>query len=360
MKNKILFILHYSPPSHGASKVGDFIKDSQKIQDNFNCKFIKIKSSNTLKSIGKINPIKFYYVIELYFKILFYLILFRPNKVYFTASSKGFAFYRDIVICTSWKIFSRAEIFYHYHTKGINDFISYSKIKLRLTKFFLKNINLVLLSPLLENDFKKVQTYKKVLFLPNGVENNISEDEFYKMMHSKFDHKNINILYLSNMIKEKGYFDVLKLAKTSNQNINFHFAGGWQDENDKKEFFDYIGNHNLQNKVFFHGFVGGEKKHNLLKSAHLFAFPSKYPNEAFPLSLLEALSYGIAVISCDEGSISSIINENVGIIGEDISQSLNYALENFCNLQTAKLCRSRYQKLFTLEKFENNIIKVLS
>ena len=44
-KQKLLCILHYSPPAHGASKVGDFIKSSEKLKDEFHCKFIKIKSS---------------------------------------------------------------------------------------------------------------------------------------------------------------------------------------------------------------------------------------------------------------------------------------------------------------------------
>ena len=47
-KQKLLCILHYAPPAHGASKVGDFIKSSQKLKDEFDCRFIKIKSSISL------------------------------------------------------------------------------------------------------------------------------------------------------------------------------------------------------------------------------------------------------------------------------------------------------------------------
>ena len=74
-KGKILFILHYAPPAHGASKVGDFIKSNQKINDKFNCKFIKIKSSDTIGDIGKISFKKIYFVIELFFKILFTILV---------------------------------------------------------------------------------------------------------------------------------------------------------------------------------------------------------------------------------------------------------------------------------------------
>lgn len=53
--SKLLCILHYSPPVHGASKVGDTIKSSKILKDEFDCRFIKIKSSNTLEDIGKFN-----------------------------------------------------------------------------------------------------------------------------------------------------------------------------------------------------------------------------------------------------------------------------------------------------------------
>ena len=94
-KTKLLCILHYSPPAHGASKVGDFIKSSEKLKDEYDCRFIKIKSSDTIGDIGKVNFKKIYFVLELFFKILFMVLAFRPDKIYFTASVRGIAFYRD-------------------------------------------------------------------------------------------------------------------------------------------------------------------------------------------------------------------------------------------------------------------------
>jgi len=117
VKPKLLCILHYTPPAHGASKVGDYIKASKKLEETFECKFIKIKSSNVINDGGKINLIKFYYVILLYFKVLWNLVFFRPDKIYFTASIKKVAFYRDLLVSTLWKSYrlvKDVDIFYHY------------------------------------------------------------------------------------------------------------------------------------------------------------------------------------------------------------------------------------------------------
>ena len=363
-KTKLLCILHYSPPAHGASKVGDFIKSSEKLQDEFDCKFIKIKSSDTLEDIGKMNFRKIYLLLELFFNILFTVLIFRPEKIYFTASTKGFAFYRDVLLSGIWKfykLFVSCEVFCHYHTKGVKEFVKNPR-NLKLTNYFLKDINLVLLSPMLEADFEDVKTYKKVLFLPNGVENTYDENSFENYI-SKKDFAKINILYLSNMIKSKGYFEVLKLANNNkNQNIHFDFAGGWQNKEDEKEFFDFIKTNHLEDTVTFHGFVNGNEKKELFENSQLFIFPTRYENEAFPLSILEAFSYGLPTLSTDEGSIPFIIDKKSGIVVnnlDNINIAFNEMLEKYINIEASRYCRKRYLENFSLEQFEENLLEVL-
>ncbi|MFK5938709.1 MAG: glycosyltransferase [Sulfurimonas sp.] len=360
-KVKLLCILHYSPPAHGASKVGDLIKSSEKLKDKFDCRFIKIKSSDTIGDIGKVNYKKIYFVMELFFKILFTILVFRPEKIYFTASVNGVAFYRDVLLSNIWKfytLFKPCEFFYHYHTKGVKEFVKNNK-KNRLTRYFLKDVNLVLLSPMLENDFESVKTYKKVLYLPNGVENNYDDKSFENYI-SKKDFLKINILYLSNMIKSKGYFEALKLAtQYKDQDIHFHFAGGWQNNDDKKEFFSFIKENNLKDIVTFYGFVDGIQKQELFEKSHVFIFPTQYKKEAFPISILEAFSYGLPVLSTNEGSIPYIIDIKSGVVTNNLKDGFENILKNYINIKTSRYCRKRYLKNFTLEKFEKNLLEIL-
>lgn len=363
-KQKLLCILHYSPPAHGASKVGDFIKSSEKLKDEFHCKFIKIKSSDTLEDIGKMNFKKIYLLVELFFNILFTIFIFRPEKIYFTASTKGFAFYRDVLLSGIWKfykLFVSCEVFYHYHTKGVKEFVKTPR-NLKLTKFFLKDIYLILLSPMLEADFENVKTYKKVLFLPNGVENSYDENSFENYI-SKKDFTKTNILYLSNMIKSKGYFEVLKLANNNkNENIHFDFAGGWQNKEDEKEFFDFIKTNHLEDTVTFHGFVNGSEKKELFENSQILMFPTRYELESFGLVIIEAFSYGLPVLATDEGSIPFIIDKKSGIVVnslDNLNIAFNEMLEKYINIETSRYCRNRYLENFSLEQFEENLLEVL-
>ena len=364
MKPKLLCILHRSPPFHGAAKVGDFISESKALEEAFDCKFITIKSSDTIENIGKVNFKKIYLIIELYIKVLFALLSFRPDKIYFTSSVRGIALYRDVLLSSTWKLYSlfkNISIYYHYHTKGVKDFVSSSTFKLKLTNFFVKNVHLVLLSPLLASDFEKVTTYKDILYLPNGVENTFTENAFETYITQK-DFKTVHILYLSNMIKSKGYFEVLKLAEQNKEtSYHFHFAGGWQNDVDEKEFSNFITMHKLEKNVTFHGFINGVQKKALFEKANIFIFPTRYKNEAFPLSVLEAFSYGLPVLSTNEASIPYIINQKSGITIDALTHlpsALDTMVHDYINIDTARYCRQRYLENFTLDAFEKNLVSL--
>ena len=366
MKLKLLCILHRFPPAHGAAKVGDFIASSEKLKEAFECHFITIKSSDTIGDIGKINFKKIYLVAELYAKVFLALLIFRPQKIYFTASIKSIAFYRDLLVSILWKVyklFKPVEVYYHYHTKGIDEFVSASKRNLVLTQFFIKDINLILLSPLLEKDILKVSSYKKIHFLPNGVEDPMLKVNFKTYMvikYGKFD--TIEVLYLAHMMKEKGYLEVLELAKnTKGQNIRYHFAGSWIDVESEAEFFELIKEYELEENVIYHGFVSGERKDSLYRDAHILIYPSK--NDAFPLTLLESLSYGVPVVATDEGSIPYMLDEESGIVLHDVStlpEVLDQAQAMLINKKTAMYCRQRYLENFSLEQFEDNLVNILN
>lgn len=364
-KIKLLLILHYSPPIHGASKVGDTILRSKLLKSNFDTKFIKIKSSENLESIGKFNFKKTIDTLGLFFKISFQLISFRPQKIYFTASPQGFAFYRDLFIVFPIKVYSvikKCEVFYHYHAKGIKEFTSKSRLNKKLTNFFVWNTNLIFISKMVLDELTGITTYKKKVLLKNGVENTISEDIFNTILENRFKTENINVLYLSNMMKDKGYDTVLDLAnKIKESNITFNFAGGWESKEDKEYFNTFVNKNNLQNKVNYHGLVVGEKKQKLFEEATIFTFPSRYPKEVFPLSLLEGLSYGLPILAFDVGAVSEIVTKEVGIISckDGVLNSFIEMQNQYLNKDVSLACRNRFLENYTTEVFERNLVAIL-
>lgn len=91
----------------------------------------------------------------------------------------------------------------------------------------------------------------------------------------------------------------------------------------------------------------------------VFAFPTFYNNECFPLVLLEAMEQGIPCISCNEGGISGIIDDaQTGFIiaknqPEALAEKLEVLINNpdLCN-KMGKAGRKKFEQEFTLNRFE--------
>lgn len=117
-------------------------------------------------------------------------------------------------------------------------------------------------------------------------------------------------LYMGRMIKEKGIFKILESVKQLKEDgysdVEVRFCGSGQDLN---TFLKQIETDDLSNNIFYLGTVYGDQKEEVFKQADLFLYPTVYP-EGLPYSILEAMSFGLPVISTDVGSITSVVHQN--------------------------------------------------
>lgn len=367
-KLRLLCILHTSPPIHGASTIGDTILYSPKVNQKLICKFLQMNGASELKDIGSVSISKLIRSIMLFWHICFYLCTFRPQLIYYTASTSGPAIYRDLLFSKLWKVYARCfkcEIYFHYHARGLSIFQSKSSLNRFLVAYLLRDVNVILLSQRLQADFEDIPTIRGFHYLNNGVDDTLHGVDFSKFLNKKYScNGEINILFLSNMIKEKGFYDILELAnKCQNYNRKFHFAGRWETEADKLEFNNFVIENNLLDKVIYHGFVSGVSKKRLLKITDLMVFPTKYSKEAFPLVLLEALSYGIPIVSTRIGGIPDIVSKDTGLLVDNdltLEEAINQACKEYMRIEVSIACRERFIQNYRAADFEDNFIKILN
>jgi len=155
--------------------------------------------------------------------------------------------------------------------------------------------------------------------------------------------------------------------KLSEKGIDFRcdFIGGEGDIT-HSDINKRIKKNSLQDRVKYLGKKFNEAKNQAFEKADIFAFPTFYPNECFPLVLLEAEQFCLPIISTFEGGIPDIIEE--GKTGFLIPQ------KNVCALveKLEKLIRNpelaremgnagktKFEKEFTLEKFEKRMCDIL-
>jgi len=116
----------------------------------------------------------------------------------------------------------------------------------------------------------------------------------------------IRIGMLSNLTREKGVDDFLSLVDAFNSSqlsrlVSFHLAGPCGDDL-KSDIQSYA---NKSVSLAYMGPIYKEQKKHFFENIDVFVFPTKYKNEAEPLVLYEALSYGALVYSYERGCIGS-------------------------------------------------------
>jgi glycosyltransferase involved in cell wall biosynthesis len=127
-----------------------------------------------------------------------------------------------------------------------------------------------------------------------------------EQQESKGELKEITIGLLSNLTQEKGlyeFIEILDLAKRHRLPFRGILAGPILQDTDRRRVEEV--QKKLSGFLEYRGPVYGTEKVCFFKDLDVFVFPTAYSNEAQPLVLFEALSYGIPVISCDRGCIRS-------------------------------------------------------
>ncbi len=116
------------------------------------------------------------------------------------------------------------------------------------------------------------------------------------------------VLYLGNLIDSKGYAVVMEAARLAEaRSLNFKFViAGAKTNMGSIDADGFIRQHGLRNLAYL-GAVEGGKKHDLLAGADVLALPTRYPVEGQPIVILEAMHYGLAVLTTRVGCIPDVV-----------------------------------------------------
>ena len=362
MKSKILFILHLPPPVHGSSMVGQYIKDSKIINTSFDAHYINLSTSKTIDEIGKKPLIKISRYLKILFRIIFSLVKCNPETVYLAITAKGLGFYKDFPIVLLTKLLNK-KLVLHYHNKGVrkNQHRPFDNL---LYHILFKNTKIILLSERLYEDISKYVKKEDVFFCPNGIQVINPEEKI-----SPTNNSVPQILFLSNLIASKGVYELLYALKILNDNnVKFHcnFVGGVGDIS-LKQLNQKINNLNLQNCVSYLGKKYNHEKHKIFQSSDIFVFPTFYENETFGLVNIEAMMFGLPVISTSEGGIPDIVQdgETGFIVDKQNPKKLAEKIKQLIdNPEKASLMgekgRQYFLEKYTLEVFERRMVHILN
>ena len=379
-KSRILFLLHLPPPIHGSSVIGLSIKESTKLNNNFTCNYINLLASKSIAESGIISINKILTFVITWFKLLIIIIKKRPRLCYFALSTTGSAFFKDFLLVALLKIF-RIKLIYHLHNKGIS--IHQQKPIYRFCySIAFKKTEVIILSKRLYSDIESFVPEHNVHICPNGMIDQVSNCKFDILppktkilsldkpdlckQQRQVSNEVVKILFLSNLIESKGVYLLLDAcALLTERQIPFecNFVGGEGDIS-YHQFYERVIKLDLTKQVNYLGKKYGIDKNNIFSDTDIFVFPSYY--ETFGLVNLEAMQHSKPVISTIEGGIPDIVVDNLTgflIKKNDVISLANKLEILIMNPDLRKKMgiagRKKYDEEFTLEIFENRLIKIL-
>lgn len=251
--------------------------------------------------------VKVWWYIFAYVRLLFVFLFDWKVRVLHSHTAAGYDFWRTASFVNLAKLF-RKKVIIHLHASMFNDFYR-SSTQNRQTEI-LATLNkadcLIVLSESWREWFTRIGVNAdKIIILHNIT------DYPVKMDVEKDDTK-LKLLFLGEIGQRKGVFDMLKAVSEHRDilknKIQIKIGGNKQEEKLRKTITDS----RLSEFVTFEGFVSGQNKIALLNWADVYILPSF--NEGLPISILEAMSYGMPIISTAVGGIPEVVNEENGTL----------------------------------------------
>ena len=125
------------------------------------------------------------------------------------------------------------------------------------------------------------------------------------------DYKSHNVLFLGRICKEKGIYDLLDVIPRILKSVpdaHFYLCGDGEMDLVKERVKAF----GIEKSVMLPGWVRGKEKDEIIGKCETLVLPSYY--EGMPMVVLEAMSYGYAVIATNVGGTRQIIDGENGVL----------------------------------------------
>lgn len=273
----------------------------------------------------------------------------------------GFMRFSHYMMCS---FFKKNKVFLHIHNGCFRKmYNSQNNFKRKVLDILLRKVNgVIVLGESLRSMFEEVILEDKIYVCENGVQDDVvaTEDEIKEKIDRYKNDTKKRVLYLSNLMEEKGILDLLEASEKFNDDeIEFNLAGAIEPSiKDKVEY--YL--EKYPEKIKYHGIVRGEEKKKLLLENYIFILPTYYSNEGQPISILEAYATGCAVITDEDvGGIRDIFRDDmngISIRNRDVESIFN-GIKNISKKEYSEKNYRVLKEKYTKKDFINRIEDII-
>jgi glycosyltransferase involved in cell wall biosynthesis len=401
---KLLVFAHTPPPHHGQSymvqlMLGGFGGDRRRSQPmqvewqgstrngfDLECYHVNARLSQKLEDIGDLRIGKFILLLGYCAQAIWCRFRYGvTNFYYIPAPGKRSALLRDWMVMIICRPFFK-RIILHWHAAGLAKWLETS-VQMRsrsLTYRFMKQVDLsIVLSRYNRADAEKLVS-QEIKVVSNGIPDPCPEFSRQVLPYRKArsvtrkallsgtpitystpdgtlsDSQVVTVLYLAHCTREKGLFDTVAGVLMANEQLRKRQAqvslrllvtGNFVNAHEKAEFSALVAQPGVSEIIHYLGFVSGEQKHRLLREADLFCFPTYYENENQPVNLIEAMAFGLPILTTRWRSIPELFPANYpGLVEIRSPDQIARGLLQLLPGETGEGFRDIFVRNFTLER----------
>jgi len=285
------------------------------------------------------------------------------STLFYGITSTGLGFFKDVFIFSLLKLrWPKKLTILNVQFTGIDSILPNNLILNKLSIFLLDKFIDALVVPNFEtkDDFIGVGYCRSIRVLNNFF---IEESTDNVSMVRKED-ACVRLLYLGMIDERKGFDRALRLLNELKQsNIELHVCGEYLSKDFKEEIETYIEDNGLDNHIFFHGFVSGRQKKEIVSSCDVLVLLTS--GEGMAMALLEGLHSGLSVLTTNITSTKEVF-DNVKFELYDIENKegmlikLKEYLSDQEKLKLDKKVCSEVVKHFTIESHIKSLCEILA
>jgi glycosyltransferase involved in cell wall biosynthesis len=420
---KLLVFAHTPPPHHGQSYMVQLMLeglggDRRGGRGNggpadagaIECYHVNAQLSRRMEDIGTMRAGKFLVLLGYCLQAIWCRFRYGvTNFYYIPAPGKCSALYRDWMVLWVCRPFFRRVIL-HWHAAGLAKWLEMA-VQMRTRVLTFSAAKAADLSIVLSNhgraDAEKLYP-KRITIVSNGIPDpcpdftktilprrNLrfraraeilaaSPDSPRQFEKNEDSPHLFRVLFLGHCTREKGLFDTLEAVARANKileqrrslvRMHLTVAGEFLNKLEAAGFQKRVAEPDLchvphpggrfdprypECLVAYRGFVSGSAKNNLFVSSDCFCFPSFYYAESFGLVLVEAMAFGLPIVTTRRGALQEVMPAGYpGLVDAKNPSQLAEALVRMMQESSFAELRSRFEENYTVAQHLNNLSMAL-
>ena len=381
---KLLVFAHTPPPFHGQSYMVKVMVDgfggdrrdkcapAITSAESVECYHVNARVSDELTTVGTFQFRKLFRIVRFCAEAIWCRFRYGVDTLYYIpASPKRIALYRDWIVFTLCRPFFRRVIF-HWHACGLAAWLDSEARpwERSITHYLARRADLALcLSPAIADDAAAFEPHR-IQIVANGIRDPCPDfaetarpkrrarAAALRVALTNKDEQNselvYRVLFLGTCSRSKGLFDAIAAMQHLNRLLmdrkaairaNLTIAGLFVDRAEQQEF------ETAQEKapalLEYVGFASTPLKHELLRTSDCLCFPSYYPAEAQPVSLIEAMAFGLSIVTTDWRAIPEMFPSASATVRTRDPLAIAEALSQSIGNDQSESLRENFLKRFT-------------